>query len=259
MNIISWNVNGIRAIENKGFLEWLTNEAPNIICLQETKAHPEQLSSHLKNPVCKDGTQYKSFWASAQKKGYSGVCVFTKTEPLDVSFLGIKEFDDEGRGLQLSYKDFVLICAYFPNSKDGGSRLQYKLDFCGAMLERCKALAAKGKNVILCGDYNIAHKPIDLARPKENENNAGYLPEERAWMDVFTGNSFIDTFRHFYPDEPDKYTWWSYRTRARERNVGWRLDYFCVDSQFISKVESSAIMANVDGSDHCPIKLSLKL
>jgi exodeoxyribonuclease-3 len=256
MNIISWNVNGIRAAEKKGFCEWLANEAPDILCVQETKASPEQLSGGIKNPVYNDNVPYKSFWASSLKKGYSGTAVFTKVEPLDVQLLGIKEFDDEGRVLQAVYDDFVLISAYFPNSQDGGARLPYKLDFCAAILERCKALTAAGRNFILCGDYNIAHKAIDLANPKENEDHAGYLPEERAWMDVFTASSFVDTFRHFHPDEPDNYTWWSYRSKARERNIGWRLDYFCVNSKFISKVKSSTIMPEVMGSDHCPVKLT---
>jgi exodeoxyribonuclease-3 len=256
MNIISWNVNGIRAVEKKDFCGWLADEAPDILCVQETKASPEQLSGSIKNPVCKDNIAYKSFWASAHKKGYSGTAIFTKVEPLDIQLFGIKEFDDEGRVLQAVYDDFVLISAYFPNSQDGGARLPYKLDFCAAILERCKTLTAEGRNFILCGDYNIAHKAIDLANPKENEDHAGYLPEERAWMDVFTSSSFVDTFRHFYPDEPDNYTWWSYRTRARERNIGWRLDYFCVNSQFISKIKASTIMPEVMGSDHCPVKLT---
>lgn len=255
MNIISWNVNGIRAIEKKGFCEWLERESPDILCVQETKASPEQLSTGLISPADTEGGRYKSFWASASKRGYSGTAVFTKTEPLDVQTLGIKEFDDEGRVLQVFYEDFVLISAYFPNSRDWGTRLSYKLDFCAAILERCKAIVSEGRNFILCGDYNIAHKAIDLAHPKENEGNAGYLPEERAWMDVFTSSSFIDTFRHFHPNEPDNYTWWSYRSRARERNVGWRLDYFCVNHQFMAKVKSAAIMSEVRGSDHCPVKL----
>jgi exodeoxyribonuclease-3 len=256
MNIISWNVNGIRAVEKKGFCEWIAEEAPDMLCLQETKASVEQLSSAVKNPICKDGVPYKSFWASAQKKGYSGTAVFTKTDPLDVQVMGIKEFDDEGRVLQVFYDDFVLISAYFPNSQDAGARLPYKLDFCAAILDRCKTLDAEGRNFILCGDYNIAHKAIDLANPQQNENQAGYLPEERAWMDTFTTLPFIDTFRHLHPDEPDNYTWWSYRSKARERNIGWRLDYFCVNRQFMTKVKSSSIMTEVAGSDHCPIKLN---
>ncbi|MDR3356793.1 MAG: exodeoxyribonuclease III [Spirochaetaceae bacterium] len=258
MDIVSWNVNGIRAVEKKGFCEWLAAEGPDILCVQETKAEPGQLSDDLKNPVSRDGARYRSYWASAQKKGYSGTAIYTKTEPRDVRFLGIKEFDDEGRVLAAFYGDFVLISAYFPNSRNGGARLPYKLDFCAAMLEFCKTFAAgAGQGVILCGDYNIAHKPIDLARPKENEGNAGYLPEERAWMDTFTGASFIDTFRYFHPDEPDNYTWWSYRAGARRKNIGWRIDYFCVDAPFAARLKSSEIMPDVTGSDHCPVKLTV--
>jgi exodeoxyribonuclease-3 len=258
LNIITWNVNGIRSIESKGFCGWLSGEAPDMLCVQETKAEPGQLSEELKNIRGKDGVPYKVFWASAQKKGYSGTAIYTKTEPLDVEVLGIKEFDSEGRVLQAFYNDFVLISAYFPNSQDGGARLPYKLDFCAAILERCKALANAGRSFILCGDYNIAHKPIDLARPKENEGNAGYLPEERAWMDTFTGSSFVDTFRYFHPDEPDNYTWWSYRGGARRRNIGWRIDYLCVDQAFLPRLESSVIMTEIAGSDHCPVKLTVK-
>ncbi|MDR2344285.1 MAG: exodeoxyribonuclease III [Spirochaetaceae bacterium] len=255
MDIVSWNVNGIRSAERKGFREWLAAESPDIICVQETKAEPGQLSDSLKNPVFSGGGAYRSYWASAQKKGYSGTAIYTKTEPLDVRPLGIKEFDDEGRVLQAFYRDFVLVSAYFPNSQDGGARLPYKLDFCAAMLELCGKFTACGKSFILCGDYNIAHKPIDLARPKENEGNAGYLPEERAWMDAFTGASFVDTFRHFHPGEAGRYTWWSYRAGARAKNIGWRIDYFCVDGPFVKKLKSSEIMSNVAGSDHCPVRL----
>ena len=258
MDIVSWNVNGIRAVEKKGFCEWLAAEEPDILCVQETKAEPEQLSDSLKSPASRGGTAYRSYWASARKKGYSGTAIYTKVEPLDVRPLGIKEFDNEGRVLQAFYRDFVVVSAYFPNSQDGGARLPYKLDFCAAILELCGAFASRGQSFILCGDYNIAHKPIDLARPKENEGNAGYLPEERAWMDTFTASSFVDTFRHFHPGEPGNYTWWSYRQGARAKNIGWRIDYFCVDSPFVKKLKSSEIMGSVAGSDHCPIKLTIE-
>ncbi|MDR0383386.1 MAG: exodeoxyribonuclease III [Spirochaetaceae bacterium] len=259
MNIVSWNVNGVRAAEKKGFAEWLAEEEPDILCVQETKAEPGQLSGGLINPAGKSGAVYKSFWASAKKKGYSGTAIYTKTEPLDVRPLGVKEFDDEGRVLQADYGDFALIWAYFPNSRDGGSRLSYQLDLCAAILERCAALGAEGRDFILCGDYNIAHRPVDLARPADNEKNAGFLPEERAWMEVFAGSgaAHVDTFRHFYPDEPGKYTWWSYRFKAREKNIGWRIDYFCVNLRLMPNVKSSVIMAEVKGSDHCPVKLAV--
>jgi exodeoxyribonuclease-3 len=173
--------------------------------------------------------------------------------------MGIPAFDDEGRVLQADFKDFILICAYFPNSQDGGVRLGYKLDFCAAMKELCDSLVASRRHILLCGDYNIAHTPIDLARPKENEGNAGYLPEERAWMDTFTAAGYRDTFRHFHPGEKEHYSWWSYRAAARARNVGWRIDYHCVDQGFMPKVTASTIRPDVEGSDHCPVEIELRL
>jgi exodeoxyribonuclease-3 len=258
MRIVSWNVNGIRAVEKRGFVQWIKDESPDILCIQETKASPDQLSESLIQPIDKAEKPYFSYWASAKKKGYSGTAIYSKREPLEVKTLGTAAFDDEGRVLQAVYEDFVLICAYFPNSQDAGARLGYKLDFCAAMMELCGGLTAGGRHFILCGDYNIAHTPIDLARPRENEGNAGYLPEERAWMDAFTGAGYKDTFRHFRPGEEGHYTWWSYRGGARERNVGWRIDYHCVDPAFMPRVKSSIIRPDVQGSDHCPVQLELK-
>ena len=258
MKIISWNVNGIRAVEKHGFTGWLAKENPDILCINETKAEPGQLSLELVNPGAGDQI-YHSFWACAKKKGYSGVAIYSKVEPSDVRFLGVSEFDDEGRVLVAEYKDFTLINTYFPNSQDGGKRLGYKLGFCAEILKLCNLLVKKGRHFLLCGDYNIAHTPIDLARPKQNENSAGYLPEERAWMDEFTGAGHVDTFRHFHPDETEHYTWWSYRGGARERNVGWRIDYHCVDHAFLPKVKSSVIRPEVIGSDHCPVEINLDL
>ena len=258
MKIISWNVNGIRSVEKKGFLSWLEQANPDVLCLNETKAEPGQLSPRLINPEA-GGKPYYSYWASAKKKGYSGVVIYSKTEPLDVRFMGTEQFDAEGRTLVADFKDFTLIAAYFPNSQDFGKRLDYKLAFCGAMLRLCDSLVAKGRRLLLCGDYNIAHTPIDLARPKENEDSPGYLPEERAWMDTFTAAGYVDTFRHFNPGAVGHYSWWSYRTGARERNVGWRIDYHCVDKSFLPKVQSSVIRPDVMGSDHCPIEINIKL
>jgi exodeoxyribonuclease-3 len=257
MKIISWNVNGIRAVEKHGFLNWFAAEAPDILCLNETKAEPGQLSPQLVNPEI-NGTPYKSYWACAKKRGYSGVAIYSKIEPLEVRFLDKPEFDDEGRALVAEYNDFSLIAAYFPNSQDAGKRLDYKLAFCDAMLRLCNSLVKKGRHFLLCGDYNIAHTAIDLARPKENENSAGYLPEERAWMDKFTKAGHVDTFRHFRPGEVGHYSWWSYRADSRRRNVGWRIDYHCVDSAFLPKVKSSIITPNVMGSDHCPVEIEIE-
>jgi len=257
MRILSWNVNGIRAVEKRGFSQWLQGESPDVLCVQETKARPEQLTEELRNPKGKKGKPYHCYWASAKKAGYAGVAIFSREKPEDVQPLGIADFDDEGRVLQAFYKDFILISAYFPNSQDEGKRLSYKLAFCDAILSYCEKLVKRGTHFVLSGDYNIAHTPIDLARPKENEKNAGYLPEERAWMDTFTGAGFVDTFRHFHPGEKDHYTWWSYRLAARERNIGWRLDYHCVDPAFLPRIKRSIIRPDVEGSDHCPVEIEL--
>jgi exodeoxyribonuclease-3 len=257
MRILSWNVNGIRAVEKRGFVQWIREESPDVLCIQETKARPAQLSPELIGPRDREGRLYASYWASAEKAGYSGVAIYSREEPREVKPLGAGEFDGEGRVLQADYGDFVLICAYFPNSQEAGARLGYKLAFCGAILECCNALVARGRRLVLCGDYNIAHTPIDLARPKENEGNAGYLPEERAWMDAFTGAGYVDSFRHFHAGEPGHYSWWSYRMKARERNVGWRIDYHCVDAAFLPRVKAAAIRPDVTGSDHCPVQIDL--
>jgi len=253
MRIISWNVNGIRAVEKRGFLDWLEKESPDVLCLNETKAEPGQLSPRLVSPQ-----GYHSVWASAKKRGYSGVAIYSKIEPQNVRFMNKAEFDCEGRTLVADFDGFTLIAAYFPNSQDAGARLDYKLAFCGAMLRLCNSLVKKGRHILLCGDYNIAHTPIDLARPKANEGNAGYLPEERAWMDKFTKAGYVDTFRHFHPGETGHYTWWSYMGTARERNIGWRIDYHCVDSAFLPRVKSSVIRPEVEGSDHCPVEIVLE-
>ena len=259
MRILSWNVNGIRAVEKKGFVSWMEKEGADMVCIQETKARPEQLSKELLDINDKNGKPYHAFWACAKKPGYSGAAIYSKIEPLNVRFLGVEEFDCEGRVLQADFKDFTLISAYFPNSQDAGKRLDYKLGFCGAILELCKKYRKEKRNFVLSGDYNIAHTPIDLARPKENEGNAGYLPEERAWMDTFTAAGFIDSFRYLHPGEKGHYSWWSYRMNARERNVGWRIDYHCINPEFLPALKSSAIMPELQGSDHCPVELTLDI
>jgi exodeoxyribonuclease-3 len=250
--IYSWNVNGIRAAARKGFFNVLTNSNADIFCVQETKAQPEQLSEDF---IAPDG--YHSYWSSAERKGYSGVAVFSRTEPLSVSRMEIPRFDSEGRALILEYPDFTLIGAYFPNSQEGGRRLDYKLDFCDSMRAICDELDTAGKHIVLCGDYNIAHKPIDLANPKQNEKNAGYLPEEREWMETFTGAGYLDTFRMFNT-EPGHYSWWTYRANARARNIGWRIDYHCVNGAAASRVKSAGILPEIYGSDHCPVVLELE-
>lgn len=254
--ILSWNVNGIRAVEKKGFIDWLHQENPDILCLQETKAQPGQLSPQLLQPLAQDA-QYSSYFASARKPGYSGVAIYTKEKPLDVRTMNISEFDDEGRVLVADFPTFSIISAYFPNSQDAGARLPYKLAFCEAMKSFCDTLVQNGRNLVLCGDYNIAHRPIDLARPEDNEQSPGYLPEERAWMESFLQNGYTDTFRYLNGDVTDHYSWWSYRTRARERNIGWRIDYHCVNNAFKDAVKESYIRPDVTGSDHCPVEILL--
>ncbi|MFH1429863.1 MAG: exodeoxyribonuclease III [Candidatus Margulisiibacteriota bacterium] len=250
-NIISWNVNGLRAAQNKGFLKWLTKVQPDILCLQETKVQPDQLGTELLSP---EG--YKSYWQSAKRKGYSGVAVYTKKAPLSITNLGILEFDDEGRVQVLDFDGFTLINAYFPNSQAERARLPYKLRFNEAIVELCNKQVKAGKNVIVCGDFNVAHEPIDLTNPKPNENNPGYYIEERESMDRFLAGGYTDTFRHFNK-ESGNYTWWSYRFHARDKNIGWRIDFFIVNNGFLPKVKESTILADVYGSDHCPVRLVL--
>jgi exodeoxyribonuclease III len=249
--VISWNVNGIRAAQKKGFVDWLGNTGADVVCVQETKAMKEQLDDELLAP---DG--YHAIWQSAERKGYSGVAAFSRTEPLSVDVLGSDEFDVEGRTMVLEYPEVTILNCYFPNSQAEGARIDYKIGFCDAILEKCRELVGQGKHILLCGDYNIAHLPIDLARPKQNERNPGYLPEERAWMAKFLGAGFVDTFRTFC-DAPEQYTWWSYRFKAREKNLGWRIDYHCVNEALAPAVKSSTILADVMGSDHCPVVIEL--
>ena len=254
MRILSWNVNGIRAAYKKGFLDWLKEEDPDILCIQETKAHPDQLTDDLRNP---EG--YESYFSSAEKKGYSGVAIYTKQKPKKVEHgFGIKKFDSEGRILVAEYPKFVLMSIYYPNGKASAERLKYKMEFYDAFLKFTNKLKKQGKNIIVCGDVNTAHKEIDIARPKENEKISGFLPEERAWIDKFLSNGYLDTFRMFN-NEPDNYTWWDQITRARDRNVGWRIDYFYVNEEFKKNVKDAFILADVMGSDHCPIGIELKM
>jgi exodeoxyribonuclease III len=254
LKLLSWNVNGIRAIHKKGFLEWLNKESPDILCLQETKAHEEQLVDELKNV---EG--YQSYFCSGERKGYSGVAVYTKEKPLSIKKgFGIEKFDNEGRILIIEYPHFVLFNIYYPNGKKNAERLQYKMDFYDAFLNCVNNLKKIGKQVVICGDVNTAHKEIDLARPKENSTISGFLPEEREWVDKFLSNGYVDTFRMFN-QEPKNYTWWDQVTRARERNVGWRIDYFFVNDEFKKNIKSSFILPDVMGSDHCPIGIEISL
>ncbi|MGZ7116982.1 MAG: exodeoxyribonuclease III, partial [Methanobacterium sp.] len=238
----------------KGFLKWLLNDDPDILCLQETKVSYDKLPKPLKRV---DG--YHPYFCEAEKKGYSGVAIYSKIRPKKVEYgFGIQKFDSEGRILIADYEKFVLLNIYFPNGKMSAERLNYKLEFYDALLDYANDLKAEGKNVVICGDLNTAHKEIDIARPKANEKISGFLPVERAWIDKFLENGYLDTFRMFNK-EPEQYTWWSYRTKARERNVGWRLDYFFINEEFKDKVKAAGILNHVMGSDHCPVDLELIL
>lgn len=252
MKILSWNVNGYRAVLKKGFGVFLSSAKPDILGLQEVKACPEQLS-----PEDTAFPGYGCAWNCAARKGYSGVGAFFSRPPVSVSGgLGIKRFDDEGRVITLEYRDFYLLNVYFPNGGQGPERLAYKLEFHNAFLAHIEKLRRSGRAVIFCGDVNTAHREIDLARPKENVNNSGFMPVERAWLDRVTALGWLDTFRAFHP-EPGRYTWWDYKTRARERNVGWRIDYFFINREKASLVADAFILPEVPGSDHCPAGITL--
>ncbi|UCG84546.1 MAG: exodeoxyribonuclease III [Dehalococcoidia bacterium] len=251
--ILCWNVNGIRAAGRKGFLEWLYGESPDIVCLQETKAQPDQLEDELREP-----RGYHAYWNSpAEAKGYSGVATFTREQPLSIKDgFGINRYDIEGRVIITEHPEFMLFNVYFPNGKKDAERLQYKMDFYDDFLLFVNPLIAEGRKLIVCGDYNTAHKEIDLARPRENEKVSGFLPMEREWIDKFIDHGFVDTFRHFN-SEPQQYTWWDLKSGARERNVGWRIDYFFVSENLLPSVSRAFIMPEVMGSDHCPIGIIL--
>ncbi len=253
IRIISWNVNGIRAIWKKGFPEWLSKESPDILCLQETKAQPEQLTVDVL-----EYNNYKSYFFSAEKKGYSGVAVYTKEEPLSVSSgFDNPHFDQEGRVLEVEYENFILYNAYFPNGGRGPERVKYKLEFYDSLFKRAEERRKKKKNIIVVGDYNTAHKEIDLARPGPNAKVTGFLPEERAWIDKIVDMGYVDIFRE-YNTQPEQYTYWDQITRARDRNVGWRIDYFMVSKEMRSMVVDAKNHMEVMGSDHCPIEIVLK-
>jgi exodeoxyribonuclease-3 len=253
MRLITWNVNGIRAAQKKGFLDYLKRENPDVMCLQETKASPEQLDEGL---LAVDG--YESHFVSAEKKGYSGVAIYTRPKPQQVvSGCGATRFDCEGRVISADYGDFVLYNIYFPNGGRGPERVRYKLDFYDHVLEQWQELRDEGKELIICGDVNTAHKEIDVARPKEWSKQSGFLPEERAWLDKITDMGYVDVFRRFN-DKPDQYTYWDNFRQARERNVGWRIDYFLVTEGLMPRVKQAGIFMDVMGSDHCPVELVIE-
>ena len=251
---ISWNVNGVRSIERKGFLEWLAKSSYDIVGLQETKVMDQAiLSEALRHPV-----GYQSYWhGAAEKKGYSGVAVYTKEKPQSVrANFGQTILSSEGRVLELDYGGILFLNVYFPNGKARPERLKYKLEFYDAFLKYIKDLVHRGRSVIFCGDVNTAHHEIDLARPRENEKISGFLPIERAWLDEVEQTGFVDSFRHF-SNQAGQYTWWDQKTHARDRNVGWRIDYFFVSNDLLPRLKRAFILADVFGSDHCPVGVEL--
>lgn len=253
IKLVSWNVNGIRAVSKKeDFWSWFEDDDSDIINFQEVRATQEQIPKKLAEI---DG--FHKFYNEAEKKGYSGVGTYSKIKPLSVTKgLGVEELDNEGRVLKIEYPDFILFNIYFPNSGKEGSILDFKVQFCNELLSQLVELKNEGKNLVITGDYNIAHNPIDVYNPKNCEGKSGYLPEERAWLDELEEAGFVDTFRMFDKGEGN-FTWWSYRFKARERNSGWRLDYFFVNEEIKDNVIAAKILADIYGSDHCPVTLEL--
>ncbi len=253
MKLLSWNVNGIRAVQKKGFLEWLKTESPDILCIQETKASPEQLSKEMLEP---EG--YRTYWSSAERKGYSGVSVFSKVEPRFVeTSMGKPEFDGEGRIIRMDYGAFELFNIYFPNGKSGKERLDYKMSFYNEFLDWIEGIRKNNPNIIFVGDVNTAHNEIDLARPKENSKVSGFLPIEREWMDKAIASGYVDTFRQLNGDVV-QYSWWDMKTGARQRNIGWRIDYVFVSEEMAPSIKKAFIMTDVMGSDHCPVGIEFQ-
>lgn len=250
MKFVSWNVNGIRACVQKGFLEFFQEADADIFCIQESKMQEGQLE--LATPG------YYQYWNYAKKKGYSGTAIFTKEEPLSVQYgIGIEEHDQEGRVITLEFEEYYFITVYTPNSQSELARLSYRMEWEKDFLAYLKRLEEM-KPVIFCGDLNVAHREIDLKNPKTNRKNAGFTDEERQKFTELTEAGFIDTFRYFYPDQTEIYSWWSYRFRAREKNAGWRIDYFCVSEELKDRLEDAQILTDVMGSDHCPVVLQMK-
>ncbi len=250
MKITTWNVNGFRAALKKGLADWVKQDDPDVLCLQEVKARPEQIPDTER---LIDG--YDLFWNPAERAGYSGVATYTRRAPLEWGFgLGDDRFDNEGRVIWMRFEEFRLFNIYFPNGQRGKERVDYKLDFYSRLLDLCDQYHADGETVIITGDFNTSHNDIDLANPRQNSTVSGYLPEERAWIDKYLEHNFRDVYRDLYPDRV-QYTWWTYRFGARGRNIGWRLDYYLVSSPFAQRVKDVQIWDQIEGSDHCPVSL----
>lgn len=254
MKILSWNVNGLRAVHKKGFLPWLAKEKPDVLCLQEIKARPEQLDGELQNLK-----GYHAVYNPAKRPGYSGTAIYSRKPPDEVwTGIGDARFDDEGRVTGVRFGNLQVISAYYPNSREGGARLGFKLEFCARFTKLLKRKVDKGEDVVLAGDYNIAHQEIDLARPDDNHESPGFFPQEREAMTEFLSAGFHDVFREEFPKKAGAYTWWSMRSGARARNVGWRIDYTNVNARLRTGVKKTWILPHVMGSDHCPVGLELR-
>ena len=254
MKIVSWNVNGLRAILKKEFITWVKEASPDVLCIQETKLQESTLDEKAKNI---DG--YYSYFSFAERKGYSGVATYTKRKPKNVYHgIGIERFDKEGRILITEFDEFILFNIYFPNGQMNEERLKYKMEFYDALLDYCNKLVEKDIKLVICGDYNTAHTEMDIKNAKANEKTSGFLPVERAWMDKFIAAGYTDTFRFINPEEI-KYSWWSYKFKARDRNARWRIDYHFVSNNFIENIKNAQILNEVYGSDHCPVSLELSI
>jgi exodeoxyribonuclease-3 len=253
IKLLCWNVNGVRALVKKGFFPWLQKESPDILCLQETKVSPDNLTKELL-----EIPGYQTIWNYGERKGYSGVATFTRQPPKQTALtFGAPEFDKEGRVIITTYPEFTLCNVYFPNGKKNAERLKYKMDFYEAFYNYLEPLRKKGEKIIICGDVNTAHQEIDLAHPKENSKISGFLPVERAWLDKLFFHGYMDSFRYFHK-EPGQYSWWDMKTGARARDIGWRIDYFIISENLLPHVDKAYILKEVQGSDHCPIGLILK-
>lgn len=254
MKIISYNLNGIRAATTKGFINWLEEESPDVICIQETKAQIDQMPTFELNTI-----GYECYYFSAQKKGYSGVAILSKTKPDHVIYgMGIEKYDNEGRIIRADYGDLSIISVYHPSGTSGEQRQDFKMQWLSDFQNYIQELSKTRKELIICGDYNICHREIDIHDPKGNAKNSGFLPEEREWIDGFINSGYTDSFRHIYPQERHKYTWWSYRHNSRNNNKGWRIDYCMVSNNIKERIKSADILADIKHSDHCPVSLIIQ-
>jgi exodeoxyribonuclease-3 len=254
LRVTTWNVNGLRAALGKGIWKWIQSENPDVLCLQEIKTRPEQVASEFYDQF----NISNIYWNPAEKPGYSGVATFTNLSPISVNFgIGKNEFDSEGRVILTKFPSFTIFNVYFPSGQRGHDRVDFKLDFYSHLLEVCDQMHKTNERIIICGDFNTAHNEIDLRYPKQNQKTSGFLPEERVWIDKYLSHGFIDIYRELFPERVE-YTWWTYRMNARQKNVGWRLDYFLVSDSLVPTIKDVVIHGDVTGSDHCPVTLTIE-